>query len=410
MSADGTAGQGRRPDGQERQRLRPAPPVRRFARHARDHRRGRAAHSTGACVRAMVRAARSIRSICVRRLHRPASMLWDGTTTWLLLDGHPARRRRRKRGWRTLNAVERAAAAERADPSLVAAAGRARVAAVRRHGPFVASDRRRCRASTVAAAAAGRATRVCASSHARLKAAFDPTGRLAPGRSVARREPVARRRRARRVRAVRAVPAALPDVPGHRRGVGVAARSHRADAPGAVVGRARRRRVRGLHGRVRAVPRLRDRVPRRRAVRPAHGRRHGTRWSTHGRATSRGGGEPATARSADHALVLAGSTALGVAQRAVCCSAPVAASRAPRRSLPVRRPGAARDRHRRVAVHRLRHGRMAARCPRGRSSVSIEAAGAAVALPSAAGGAGCCGALRVHAGLVEDAAAHGASG
>ncbi len=24
------------------------------------------------------------------RLHRPASMLWDGTTTWVLLDGHPA--------------------------------------------------------------------------------------------------------------------------------------------------------------------------------------------------------------------------------------------------------------------------------------------------------------------------------
>jgi FAD/FMN-containing dehydrogenase len=26
----------------------------------------------------------------VRRLHRPASVLWDGTTTWVLLDGHPA--------------------------------------------------------------------------------------------------------------------------------------------------------------------------------------------------------------------------------------------------------------------------------------------------------------------------------
>lgn len=25
----------------------------------------------------------------VRRLHRPAAVLWDGTTTWLLLDGHP---------------------------------------------------------------------------------------------------------------------------------------------------------------------------------------------------------------------------------------------------------------------------------------------------------------------------------
>jgi glycolate oxidase FAD binding subunit len=26
----------------------------------------------------------------VARLHRPASVLWDGTTTWVLLDGHPA--------------------------------------------------------------------------------------------------------------------------------------------------------------------------------------------------------------------------------------------------------------------------------------------------------------------------------
>lgn len=25
----------------------------------------------------------------VRRLHRPAAVLWDGTTTWVLLDGHP---------------------------------------------------------------------------------------------------------------------------------------------------------------------------------------------------------------------------------------------------------------------------------------------------------------------------------
>jgi len=33
----------------------------------------------------------------------------------------------------------------------------------------------------------------------------------------------------------------------------------------------------------------------------------------------------------------------------------------------------------------------------------LEAAGAGVALPSTAGGAGCCGALAAHAGLAEDA-------
>ena len=32
----------------------------------------------------------SILSRCSARLYRPASILWDGTTTWVLLEGHPA--------------------------------------------------------------------------------------------------------------------------------------------------------------------------------------------------------------------------------------------------------------------------------------------------------------------------------
>ena len=38
--------------------------------------------------RAVVRAATPTRSRSLRRLHRPAVILWDGTTTWLLLEGH----------------------------------------------------------------------------------------------------------------------------------------------------------------------------------------------------------------------------------------------------------------------------------------------------------------------------------
>src|SRR5581483_1035905 len=70
---------------------------------------------------------------------------------------------------------------------------------------------------------------------------------------------------------MRPVPAALPDVPCHWRGVVVAAWPHRADAAGAVGGCAGGRRVRVVHGCVRAVPRLRDRLSRGGAVRPADG-------------------------------------------------------------------------------------------------------------------------------------------
>ena len=77
--------------------------------------------------------------------------------------------------------------------------------------------------------------------------------------------------RAVHVRRLRAVPAALPDVPGHRGGGPVAPWSHRRDARRAVAGRRCRRRVRALHGDVRAVPRLRAGLPQRRAVRAPDG-------------------------------------------------------------------------------------------------------------------------------------------
>ena len=103
-----------------------------------------------------------------------------------------------------------------------------------------------------------------------------PTASSHPGGSRCDRRRVvhaarARRGRARRVRRVRAVPAALPDLPRHRPRDRVAAwaasrrcaRSNNA-APD-------RRRVPPRDGRVRAVPRLRGRVPVGRAVRPPDG-------------------------------------------------------------------------------------------------------------------------------------------
>jgi glycolate oxidase FAD binding subunit len=123
------------------------------------------------------------------RLHRPASVLWDGTTTWVLLDGHPAD-------------VE-AQAGLAAQAGLSEAGGR----------PDLPPHRWSLRPSELAALAPGpgpggaapdgarfvaevgvgvvhrdtppppRAVDpAVAELHRRLKGLFDPTGRLAPGR------------------------------------------------------------------------------------------------------------------------------------------------------------------------------------------------------------------------------------
>ena len=80
-----------------------------------------------------------------------------------------------------------------------------------------------------------------------------------------------RRRRARRLRRVRPLPAALPDVPRHRPRDRVAPWPDRGDARGRPTRRRDRRHVLARDGRVRPVPRLRGRVPVRRAVRPSDG-------------------------------------------------------------------------------------------------------------------------------------------
>jgi glycolate oxidase FAD binding subunit len=112
-----------------------------------------------------------------RRLHRPASILWDGTTSWVLLDGHPAD-----------------VAAEAASTGLREVEG----------PPSLPPHRRSVRPSEVTSlSGSGWIAEVgvgvvhqadpppprsvapeVAELHRRIKTAFDPTRRLAPGRSV----------------------------------------------------------------------------------------------------------------------------------------------------------------------------------------------------------------------------------
>jgi glycolate oxidase FAD binding subunit len=113
------------------------------------------------------------------RLHRPAAVLWDGTTTWVLLDGHPADVEAQARvaglpdsaggppglpphRW-SLRPSDLAALASDDAGTFVAEVG---VGVVHRSVP--PPDR------PVAAAVV--------TLHRRVKAVYDPTGRLAPGR------------------------------------------------------------------------------------------------------------------------------------------------------------------------------------------------------------------------------------
>ena len=111
------------------------------------------------------------------RLHRPTSLLWDGTMTWLCLEGH---------GDDVAAQAERAGLPEVAGPPPLPTAGRVSLppADLRElTGRFVAEvgvgivhlD------EPVAAPAL---TPEVAELHRRIKAEFDPTGRLNPGRSV----------------------------------------------------------------------------------------------------------------------------------------------------------------------------------------------------------------------------------
>lgn len=140
------------------------------------------------------------------RLHRPASVLWDGTTTWVLLDGHPADVDAQARltglhdasgrpdlpahRWslrpsllpRLAAAPSAAGSTAAGDQAPDAQAGRDDAAIARLPtGRFVAEV-----GVGVVHCDAPQPTRpadlAVAALHHRIKTMFDPTGRLAPGR------------------------------------------------------------------------------------------------------------------------------------------------------------------------------------------------------------------------------------
>ena len=239
----GPAGQGGRARGEERERLRPVSPARRFARHHRAAGPGRAAGGAGARRVGVVRAGGTGPSTTGRRLHRPSPSC--GTAPPRGCCSRAIRPTWPPRPPSCPPVGGGRGTAARCPPALAAslrpascAGSRARSSPRSAWASCTPPTRRRPRPSTRAVAELNR----------RIKATFDPTGRLNPGRAVTwpGYEAARRRRRAGRVRGVRAVPAALPDLPRHRPGVGVAARPHRRHA-----GRARRRR----RGRTRRSPR-----------------------------------------------------------------------------------------------------------------------------------------------------------
>lgn len=121
------------------------------------------------------------------QLFRPSSILWDGTSTWVLLEGRAAdvdaERESLGPEWSEVPGPPPLPAGGRL--SLRPSALRDLASSDRGGGAFVAE----VGVGTVHTGAHGTSTAVPARStlqlHARLKEAFDPTGRMNPGRMVA---------------------------------------------------------------------------------------------------------------------------------------------------------------------------------------------------------------------------------
>jgi glycolate dehydrogenase FAD-binding subunit len=112
-------------------------------------------------------------------LYRPSSLLWDGTTTWVLLEGHPADVEAQTAACEGLAPVA-------SGPDLPPHRWSLRPSVLPDlpgdgHGPFVAEVGVGVVHRDVRAPAREVGPPV-AGLHARIKALFDPTGRLAPGR------------------------------------------------------------------------------------------------------------------------------------------------------------------------------------------------------------------------------------
>lgn len=116
-----------------------------------------------------------------RSLHRPAAALWDGTTTWVLLDGHPDDVAAQASGHDLVPAAG-APSLDGLDHRWSVPVAEVPALATDGHGPFVAQLGVGVvhRSSPQPAGAVDPSVRAI---HDRVKASFDPTGRLAPGRS-----------------------------------------------------------------------------------------------------------------------------------------------------------------------------------------------------------------------------------